>query len=58
MSKNIERQLHLIDFTIGSVLRRKGKNSALLAVYTLIIFVLASVLFFTRALRNEAAAVL
>jgi ABC-type lipoprotein release transport system permease subunit len=58
MSNTIERQRHIIDFTLSSLLRRKGKNSALLLVYTLIIFVLASVLFFTRALRHEAAAVL
>jgi ABC-type lipoprotein release transport system permease subunit len=58
MSKTIERQLHLVDFTIGSVLRRKGKNAALLLVYTLVIFALASVLFFTRALRTQAASVL
>jgi len=58
MSRSIERQLHLIDFTVGSILRRKGKNGALLLVYTLVIFVLASVLFFTRSLRTEVAAVL
>jgi len=58
MQKNIERQLHLVDFTIGSILRHKGKNSALIVVYTLVIFVLASVLFYTRSLRSEAAAVL
>jgi ABC-type antimicrobial peptide transport system permease subunit len=58
MSKSFERQRHLIDFTIASVLRRKGKNGALLFVYALIIFILASVLFLTRSLRDEAAAVL
>lgn len=58
MSKNIERHLHLIDFTVGSILRRKGKNLALLTVYTIVIFALASVLFFTRALRTEAASLL
>ncbi|HBG07522.1 MAG: ABC transporter permease [Geobacteraceae bacterium GWC2_58_44] len=39
-------------------MRRKGKNGALLLVYTLVIFVLASVLFFTYALKREAALVL
>jgi ABC-type lipoprotein release transport system permease subunit len=58
MPKSIERQLHLIDFTVGSILRRKGKNGALLFVYALVVFILASVLFFTRSLRNEAASVL
>jgi len=39
-------------------MRRKGKNGALLLVYTLVIFVLASVLFFSHALQREAALVL
>jgi ABC-type lipoprotein release transport system permease subunit len=54
----IERHLHIIDFTLGSLLRRKGKNGALLAVYALIVFILASVLFFSHALKREAALVL
>jgi hypothetical protein len=54
----IERQRHIIDFTLSSLLRRKGKNGALLLVYTLVIFVLASVLFFTHALKREAELVL
>ena len=58
MAGSIERQLHILDFTLASVLRRKGKNGALLTVYTLIIFILSSVLFFTHALRQEAQAVL
>ncbi len=58
MANAIERQRHIMDFTLSSLLRRKGKNGALLAVYTLIVFLLASVLFFTHALRQEAALVL
>ena len=54
----IEHHRHLLDFTLSSLLRRKGKNGALLLVYTLIIFILASVLFFTYALKHEAALVL
>ena len=54
----IERHRHIIDFTISSLLRRKGKNGALLLVYTLIVFILASVLFFTHALKREANLVL
>lgn len=54
----IERQRHIIDFTLSSLLRRKGKNGALLLVYTLLVFILASVLFFTHAVRKEAALVL
>lgn len=58
MARNIERQRHILDFAIASLLRRKGKNSALLLVYTLIIFILSSLLFFTHALKREAALVL
>ena len=58
MAYAIERHLHIVDFTISSLLRRKGKNGALLAVYTLVVFILASVLFFTHALKREAALVL
>ena len=54
----IERHRHIIDFILSSMLRRKGKNGALLLVYTLIVFILASVLFFTHALKREAALVL
>lgn len=52
------RQLAMIDFCLSSLLRRKVKNSALLAGYTLMVFILTSVLFFAGALRKEATAVL
>ena len=39
-------------------MRRKGKNGALLLVYTLVVFILASVLFCAHALRREADLVL
>jgi ABC-type lipoprotein release transport system permease subunit len=51
----IEKQKCLIDFTISSLLRRKGRNLCLLAVYTSIVFLLASVMLFTHALRKNAA---
>ena len=54
----LEKQRYIIDFTLSSLGRRKGKNAALLVVYTLVVFLLASVMFFTQALRKEAAAVL
>ncbi|RII29236.1 MAG: ABC transporter permease [Geobacter sp.] len=54
----IERQRHIMDFTLAALLRRKGKNGALLSVYTLLVFILASILFFTHALKHEAALVL
>jgi hypothetical protein len=51
-----ERQKNILDFTLSALLRRKGKNLALILVYTLIVFVLASVLFLTHSLRREAIA--
>lgn len=54
----LEKQRNIIDFTLSSLARRKGKNIALLMVYTLLVFLLASVMFFTHALRKEASLVL
>ena len=54
----IEKQRHLIDFTTQSLARRKGKSLGLLVVYTLLVFVLASVALYTHALRNETTRVL
>lgn len=58
MEKWIERQKHIIDFTLSSLLRRRGKNAALLVVYTLVVFMLASVVFFVQAIKREAAVIL
>lgn len=58
MSHFVRRQRYLIDFTIASLARRKGKNLGLLGVYTLIVFLLASVMLFTQALRQEAGLLL
>jgi ABC-type lipoprotein release transport system permease subunit len=54
----IDKQRNVIDFTLSSLLRRKGKNAALVVVYAAVVFVLASVMFFTHALRREATIVL
>lgn len=58
MQEWIEKQRYLIDFTLSSLLRRKGKNLGLLAVYTLIVFFLASVMLYTHALKREASILL
>ena len=58
MNRWIEKQRHLIDFTASSLARRMGKSLSLLVVYTLLVFVLASVALYTHALRNEATRVL
>ncbi len=54
----LERQRYVLDFTLSSLARRKAKNVALLLVYALVVFSLASVLFFSHALRQESRAVL
>jgi ABC-type lipoprotein release transport system permease subunit len=58
MNPWIEKQRHLIDFTLASLARRKAKNFGLLGIYTLLVFVLASVALYTHALRSEAAKIL
>ena len=54
----IEKQRHILDFTLSSLGRRKGRNIALVIVYTFVLFVLASVLFLTDSLKKEAALIL
>jgi len=54
----VERQRYLIDFTVASLTRRKWKNFGLILVYAALVFVLASVMLFSHALRREAAQVL
>ena len=51
----IEKQKNILDFTLASIFRRKGKNMALIVVYTVVIFALASVMFFTYSIKQEAA---
>ncbi len=58
MSNLFRKQRYLIDFTLASLLRRSGKNLGLLLVYSLIVFLLASVMLFTQALRSESRVVL
>jgi len=58
MEKWIERQRHLIDFTLSSLFRRKRKNASLVFVYALVVFLLASVVFFVQSMRKESAAAL
>jgi len=54
----IERQRNILDFTLSSLLRRKRKNIALISVYTLVVFFLASIVFFTHSIRKEASIIL
>ncbi len=54
----IEKQRNILDFALSSLLRRWKKNLALLFVYTFVVFIVASVVFFTEALKREAFLVL
>ncbi len=58
MASWIEKQRSILEFTLSSLLRRKGKNISLLVVYTLVVFVLGSAMFFTQAMKREAALIL
>lgn len=58
MNSWIEKQRYLIDFTISALLRRKVKNIGLLVLYTLIVFILASTMFFTHSIKKEASLIL
>jgi ABC-type lipoprotein release transport system permease subunit len=58
MNRWINKQKNIIDFTLSSLFRRKGKNTALFFVYTVIVFLLSSVMFYTHALKKEATIIL
>jgi len=53
-----EKQRYILDLALSSMKRRKGKNIALVAVYTFVLFLLASVLFSADSLKREAALIL
>lgn len=54
----IERHRCFLDFTLASLWRKRGKNLLLISVYSFIVFLVASVLFFTQALRRQAETIL
>ena len=54
----LRRQRYLLDYSLSSLARRPGKHLALLLVYSLVVFLLASTLLFTQSLRREAALIL
>ena len=58
MRNRIERQRNVIDFTLSLLWRRKGKNLALLFVYSAVVFLLASVVLLTDSLKKEASIIL
>ena len=54
----LNRQRSLADYTLAALARRRGKNLALLAVYAVVVFTIASAMLFATALKREAAVVL
>ncbi len=58
MSTWLNRQRALADFTLAAMGRRRIKNAALVMVYALVVFLLASAMFFAASLRHEMHQVL
>lgn len=54
----LARQRGLVDFAVAAMARRRGRHLGLLAVYTVLVFALASVMLLAGALRHEAARLL
>ncbi|HEY3275104.1 MAG TPA: FtsX-like permease family protein [Syntrophorhabdaceae bacterium] len=54
----IEKERNIIDFALSSLLRKRGKNLALFLIYTIIVFILSSIFFFTASIKKEASRVL
>lgn len=54
----MRRQLNILEFAISSLIRRKMKCISLITLYTIIIALVASLLFFVQALKREAALLL
>jgi ABC-type lipoprotein release transport system permease subunit len=52
------RQRNILDFTLSSLRRRKGRNAALILVYAFVVFLLASVVFLAQSIKEEAQEVL
>lgn len=51
----MNRHLKILEFALSALLRRKLKNALVVVIYTFVVFTLASVLFFSQALKKEAA---
>jgi len=54
----MEKHKKILEYTLSSLLRRRYKNLAVIAVFSLIVAVLYSILFLTHSLKKEALAVL
>jgi ABC-type lipoprotein release transport system permease subunit len=54
MKNWVERQRNIIEFLLSILLKKKGKNLALLLVYSLVVFLIGSVMLFSTSVREEA----
>lgn len=50
----MERHKNILEFSITSLMRRKGKNLSILTIYTLMVFLLGSVVFLVSGVKKEA----
>lgn len=58
MKSWLARQRYLVDYTLAAMARRKAQNLGMLAVFSLIVFLVGSMSLMASALRQEAAQVL
>ncbi len=58
MIARLEAHRNIVDFALSSLARRKGKNLSLLAMYILVVFLTAVIVFSTTALKREARLIL
>ena len=56
MTAGLRRHIRIVGYVVGSLRRRWRKNVAVVGVYGLVIFSLASVVFLTQSLTQEAVA--
>ena len=52
------RHRYFLDYTLVALWRRRWKNAALIGVYSAMVFLIASILFFGDSLRRDAAVIL
>lgn len=58
MTRWLRRQRALAEYTLAALARRRVKNAGLVVIYALVVFVVASAMLFSTALRREAEATL
>ena len=54
VKQKMNRHLKILEFALSTLMRHKTKNLMVVLVYTFVVFILASVLFFSQALKKEA----